>query len=623
MTRSRFRRYICLLLTVLLLLWPSAQARTKYKKPYYITVDLTNQIVTVYNATDDSIARQMICSTGMQETTPRGTFYLPKPEAGEREPWYYFTVYNCYAQYVTRIIDDVLFHSIPCSYKSQSSVSQKGLAKLGKPASHGCIRLRWQDAQFIAEQCEPGTRVEIYKSRKENEDLRLLLRQESYDGSMTYRAYLGIVEDYQKDTVLGIASKGDRVRDLQCRLRDLGIFNGEITGVYHGDTVNAVRQAQRLMGVDPTGTADEAFLKQLYSEGAPVAFNVVLGDGFSGPAVRKLQQRLSDLRIYEGPIDGIYDAEVVDALKRFQVAYGYEIAGDAAIEVQKSLAYEVERLHDIFDPMGGYSFGLQEEMVEFGRVEAASGIRIRSKPSKSGIVLGHVPDGAVVILLEKSGDWSLIHHGSDEGYVKNEYMRYFTVPNDIMTYTSLDGFASYRIGHTRAEYLAGDISEAERINLDLPDAADTVTVNTGRDDLMLNLRQIPDAGGAVLSMLPNGTQVRPLIRAGDWTLVDYNGVRGYLMDQYILRPTEGDDGQAVSSNSDALLAIVKPLHGDKAQIYDADSDDAEILGSLKGGAYVSVIENTDEGWSHISYQGHEGYMRDEDLVFLAGVKPAV
>ena len=618
--RFKNLRILVALILMIALVCAPAQAKSKYDKPYYIMVDLTNQIVTIYNTPDDSIARQMICSTGIKETTPRGTYYLPKPVSDERESWYYFSIYNCYAQYVTRIIDNVLFHSIPCSYKSQKSVSQKAIRQLGKPASHGCIRLLWPDAKFIAEECAPGTRVEIFKSRKVNEDLRQLLIQESYDGSRSYRAYLGFVEgEDAQGAVLGLTSKGDEVRDLQCRLRDLGIFSGEINGEYHGDTVNAVRFAQKLMGIDPTGTADDDFRQRIFSPSAPVAFNVVLKDGINGPAVRKLQQYLTDLRIYEGPLDGIYDVEVSDALKRFQVAYGYEVADVATPEVQKTLAYEVEHLHDIFDPMGGYDFELQQETVRFGWVSAPSGIRIRSKPGTNGDVLAMVPDRALVLQLEKSGDWSRVQHGNDVGYVKNDYMHFHTAQNAILTYTSIDGYASYRIGHTETEYLLGELSKAELIDLDIPDEDNTANVNTGQDDLKLNLRSAPGTDGDVIGMLPNGTQVRPLLDSGEWTLVDYNGLRGYLMRQYIVRPTEEDKGQNDGQDHAALLAIVKPVHGSKAQVYDADSDDAVILGGLKGGVYVNVIESTENGWSHISYQGHEGYMRDEDLVFLNGI----
>ena len=55
--------------------------------------------------------------------------------------------------------------------------------------------------------------------------------------------------------------------------------------------------------------------------------------------------------------------------------------------------------------------------------------------------------------------------------------------------------------------------------------------------------------------------------------------------------------------------------GGKGAVYDVDSDDGEALGYLKNGIRVEVLETVD-GWSHIRYQGHMGYMKDVDLQFL-------
>ena len=64
-----------LALLCLLPLLCAARAEAAYK----IGVDIENQIVTVYRADDDGedgIVRQMICSTGRSNRTPRGTFKL-------------------------------------------------------------------------------------------------------------------------------------------------------------------------------------------------------------------------------------------------------------------------------------------------------------------------------------------------------------------------------------------------------------------------------------------------------------------------------------------------------------------------------------------------------------------
>ena len=104
-------------------------ALAAYDMPYYIRADLTNQIVTIYSTETDVIVRQFLCSSGLENATPHGTFYLPKKtEEAEREVWYYFRSYDCYAHYATRIFKGVLFHSIP--YKTMDESTDKDVDSL-------------------------------------------------------------------------------------------------------------------------------------------------------------------------------------------------------------------------------------------------------------------------------------------------------------------------------------------------------------------------------------------------------------------------------------------------------------------------------------------------------------
>ena len=49
---------------------------------------------------------------------------------------------NCYGQWCTRIKQGYLFHSVMYGKTSNTSLSVKNYNKLGRTASHGCIRLR-------------------------------------------------------------------------------------------------------------------------------------------------------------------------------------------------------------------------------------------------------------------------------------------------------------------------------------------------------------------------------------------------------------------------------------------------------------------------------------------------
>ena len=148
--------------------------------PYYIEVDLSSQIVTVYRTSDGSIARQMLCSSGKHDWTPTGTFVMPRiRRKSERGEWYYFSTFDTYAKYASRIVDSILFHSLPYARDDDSTLGMSGVRDFGYPASHGCIRLLVEDAKFIAQNCLAGTTVKIYKSGDRNDDLRELLFESS------------------------------------------------------------------------------------------------------------------------------------------------------------------------------------------------------------------------------------------------------------------------------------------------------------------------------------------------------------------------------------------------------------------------------------------------------------
>ena len=181
------RRILCLVLLIALLSGGALAA-----SPYAIEVDVTNQIVTVYRAedvSDSGVVRQMICSTGVNECTPVGDFTLNQRNSAERTKWYAIPTYDCYVQYVTRILDGYLFHSLPYFEEDEATLDTEAAALLGTPASHGCIRLRPEDAKWIAKNCPNGTPCHIYHSWETDEGLRGLLLLHSYAEGGEWASY--------------------------------------------------------------------------------------------------------------------------------------------------------------------------------------------------------------------------------------------------------------------------------------------------------------------------------------------------------------------------------------------------------------------------------------------------
>lgn len=614
-------------LVALSLLASMASALAEGDAPYYIEVDVGNQIVTIYDAATMDIVRQMLCSTGQKlHWTPVGDYILPENEKStDRGPWY--QIGGFFVRYATRLSGKVLFHSIPYNWKDEDCIDRECLRRFGTPASHGCIRLRWQDAKFIAEKCLPGTRVKVIYNETRDEELRALLYQESFDASkgFSYESFLGVSD--QPD-VLDRHSRGQAVADLQLRLRDLGIYDGELGEVYDSATVNAVRYAQFLLGTDPTGLADPEFVEAIFADDAPTAMKVRLETGMSGPAVKRLQANLKALRLYDDALDSVYDAGVVEGVRQFQRVYGYEVDGAAGPTVQKAVAYEAGRLAVVFGD-SDYSCRWTGEPMILATVNASAGVKLRQSASLKSPQLQRLPENRRVIVLKHGSGWSKVSSDGEVGYVYNDLVTFASQMVGQLSYTSAAGDRSYAVGYSAGDYKAGadlpcnvfeDYLAANDTQSDVSSLGAFVTVDTGEGDAPLNLRAAPDSDSPVLTTVENGINLRAERRTSEWTQVTYGGQSGYLMNRYLMYwagpkdalEKKSDAGKARSAFSG--YAKVQSANEEQAAVYEDDLAEAKVLGHLADGTMVEVLE-TVNGWCHIRYMGHEGYMVGEDLEF--------
>lgn len=239
---------------------------------YEIDVDLVNQVVTVYregNRTQAGIARQMICSSGTGTNTPLGTFIMPEvSKVDEREEWYYIGKYRLYVQYASRIDGPILFHSLPSEQRG-ATPTQDSTEALGSRASHGCIRLRPADSRWIAENCMPGTEVNIFEGGAPDEALRELLLASSFvSEEMSYADFLN------GEKVYSISSNSPEVQYMQAKLAELGYLLGESDGAFGAETHAAVVDWQLENDYTPNGEMNEEQLSVLLRQ-TPVPGAVV------------------------------------------------------------------------------------------------------------------------------------------------------------------------------------------------------------------------------------------------------------------------------------------------------------------------------------------------------------
>ena len=158
---------------------------------------------------------------------------------------------------------------------------------------------------------------------------------------------------------LRYGSSGDDVKDLQKQLTELGYYKGKISGNYLEATRKAVETLQKKNNLEVNGVAD-ADLQDMIAEGrilsksekpddtntpapnlsnylvddnetgvavADVSFEKKLKSGSSGKLVKTMQERLTELGYYEGPISGNFQKYTTRAVKSVQTQNGLESTG--------------------------------------------------------------------------------------------------------------------------------------------------------------------------------------------------------------------------------------------------------------------------------------------------------
>ena len=155
-----------------------------------------------------------------------------------------------------------------------------------------------------------------------------------------------------------VGTSGPDVKRLQTRLAWLGYYGGKVSGNYLSATANAVKEFQTKTGLSATGSADIETQEKIFDPDAPakvdkasatpapaveeevlevpdgegdvddtVPFKKKLAYESKGAQVKLLQQRLTDLGYYDGPISGNYLGNTRNAVKAFQKQNAIDVTG--------------------------------------------------------------------------------------------------------------------------------------------------------------------------------------------------------------------------------------------------------------------------------------------------------
>jgi peptidoglycan hydrolase-like protein with peptidoglycan-binding domain len=181
-------------------------------------------------------------------------------------------------------------------------------------------------------------------------DLKLFKRLERY--KLSTRATIYLLSISVAVSLLGMANqalalvqegdRGSEVIALQQRLKQLGYFQGNVTGYFGSLTKQAVisfQQAKGLTADGLVGTNTQASLDdKLSSKPQPVQEPAqdILQLGDRGSQVSTLQESLAAAGFRSG-VNGIFDEATQNAVKRFQQARGLTVDGVVGSQTRAAL----------------------------------------------------------------------------------------------------------------------------------------------------------------------------------------------------------------------------------------------------------------------------------------------
>ena len=135
-------------------------------------------------------------------------------------------------------------------------------------------------------------------------------------------------EDTASAANLGQGSTGDKVSEMQRKLKNWGYYDGSVDGIFGSGTRKAVEYFQRTNGLTPDGVVGRATAAALgmtlsgSSSGGNESSSGVLRRGSSGDRVSEMQRKLKNWGYYDGSVDGVFGQGTESAVKYFQRSNG-------------------------------------------------------------------------------------------------------------------------------------------------------------------------------------------------------------------------------------------------------------------------------------------------------------
>lgn len=140
-----------------------------------------------------------------------------------------------------------------------------------------------------------------------------------------------------------------------------------------------------------------------------------------------------------------------------------------------------------------------------------------------------------------------------------------------------------------------------------PATTETVMATT-----KVNVRVAADENAEKLGTAESGTTFTRTGTEGDWSIIDYNGTPGYIKSEYLTTDTSANAGEGTATDAGLAEGTVIMLQS-TTNIRSSMSETADKVGVAFAGEKVTVVMSYAEGWTKVTWNGKEGYIKTELL----------
>ena len=209
-------------------------------------------------------------------------------------------------------------------------------------------------------------------------------------------------------------------------------------------------------------------------------------------------------------------------------------------------------------------------------------LNIRSGKGTDTSIIGGLMQGSVVTILDNS----------DANWVK------------IRTAGGIEGYVA-------REYLTGAETPSEPTTPETPSETTTATVNAD----VLNVRSGKGTDTSIIGTLQNGEIVTVLDNSDvGWVKIKTaSGLEGYVAREYLTGTETPSEPTTPETPSETTTATV---NADVLNVRSGKGTDTSIVGTIRNGETVTVLDNSDATWVKIkTSSGLEGYVHRDYLNF--------